>query len=242
MPSGLTDWQPYRRAGQSALGERRRHARRSARRRVLDEITLGLAGVDGVLREVVDGDLDTFFERRRKPEANRMAAFPARDREAFDAHWRRGLVRRLRSTKRTIVYEGEVAGNVGAGSRRGSVWGGTGSDGSSGARALRHVRFGSSPARSPSDRCTRGSRRGTSPRSACARSAGSSASARTRTTSKSCSSSSRWPLARASPGRGHFVSCWHQAAKLPSSRDCGRCRTMAGESRRESRPRISRDS
>ena len=69
-------------------------------------------GVDGVLREVVEGDLDAFFEHQREPEANRMAAFPARDREAFDAHWRR-LLADDSLTKKTIVYEGEVAGNIG---------------------------------------------------------------------------------------------------------------------------------
>ena len=69
-------------------------------------------GVDGVLREVVDSDLDAFFEHQREPEANRMAAFPASDREAFDAHWRR-LLADDSLTKKTIVYEGEVAGNIG---------------------------------------------------------------------------------------------------------------------------------
>ena len=69
-------------------------------------------GVDGVLREVVDSDLDAFFEHQREPEANRMAAFPARDREAFDAHWRR-LLADDSLTKKTIVNEGEVAGNIG---------------------------------------------------------------------------------------------------------------------------------
>ena len=69
-------------------------------------------GVDGVLRDVVDSDLDAFFEHQREPEANRMAAFPARDREAFDAHWRR-LLADDSLTKKTIVYEGEVAGNIG---------------------------------------------------------------------------------------------------------------------------------
>jgi RimJ/RimL family protein N-acetyltransferase len=71
-----------------------------------------VTGVDGVLREVVDSDLDAFFEHQREPEANRMAACPARDREAFDAHWRR-LLADDSLTKKTIVYEGEVAGNVG---------------------------------------------------------------------------------------------------------------------------------
>jgi RimJ/RimL family protein N-acetyltransferase len=65
-----------------------------------------------VLRDVVESDLDAFFEYQREPEANRMAIFPARDREAFDAHWRR-LLADDSLTKKTIVHEGEVAGNIG---------------------------------------------------------------------------------------------------------------------------------
>src|SRR2546430_9496983 len=65
-----------------------------------------------VLRDVVESDLDVFFEHQRDPEATRMALFPARDREAFDAHWRRVLADRT-LIKKTIVHEGEVAGNVG---------------------------------------------------------------------------------------------------------------------------------
>ena len=30
------------------------------------------------LREVIDDDLETFFEHQQEPEANRMAALPAR--------------------------------------------------------------------------------------------------------------------------------------------------------------------
>ena len=40
-----------------------------------------------------------------------MALFPARDREAFDAHWKR-ILRDDSLVKRTIVDEGRVAGNV----------------------------------------------------------------------------------------------------------------------------------
>lgn len=39
------------------------------------------------LREVLVADLPVFFEHQRDPEANRMAAFAARDRDAFMAHW-----------------------------------------------------------------------------------------------------------------------------------------------------------
>jgi RimJ/RimL family protein N-acetyltransferase len=65
-----------------------------------------------VLRDVVESDLDAFFEHQRDPEATQMAHFPARDREAFDAHWRRILADDTLTTK-TIVDEGEVAGNIG---------------------------------------------------------------------------------------------------------------------------------
>jgi RimJ/RimL family protein N-acetyltransferase len=65
-----------------------------------------------VLRDVVESDLDVFFEHQRDPEATQMALFPARDREAFDAHWR-GVLADGTVTKKTIVHEGEVAGNVG---------------------------------------------------------------------------------------------------------------------------------
>ena len=66
-----------------------------------------------VLREVVDSDLDAFFEHQREPEANEMAIFPARDREAFDAHWRRILADDS-TIQKTIVDDGEVAGNIGS--------------------------------------------------------------------------------------------------------------------------------
>jgi len=42
---------------------------------------------DVILRDVIESDLPIFFEHQRQPEANRMAAFPARAREAFMAHW-----------------------------------------------------------------------------------------------------------------------------------------------------------
>jgi RimJ/RimL family protein N-acetyltransferase len=63
------------------------------------------------LRDVLDGDLPIFFEHQRDPEANRMAAFPARDREAFGAHWKRILIDPSVMTS-TITADGDVAGNV----------------------------------------------------------------------------------------------------------------------------------
>jgi RimJ/RimL family protein N-acetyltransferase len=66
-----------------------------------------------VLRDVRADDLDAFFEHQREPEANEMAIFPAREREAFDAHWRKILADDS-VIKKTIVHEGEVAGNLGS--------------------------------------------------------------------------------------------------------------------------------
>jgi RimJ/RimL family protein N-acetyltransferase len=65
-----------------------------------------------VLRDVEPGDLDAFFEHQSDPEATAMAVFPARDREAFDAHWRR-LFADDSVVTRTIVDDGAVAGNIG---------------------------------------------------------------------------------------------------------------------------------
>jgi RimJ/RimL family protein N-acetyltransferase len=64
-----------------------------------------------VLRDVVEADLPVFFEHQREPEANRMALFPARDEKAFLTHWRK-LLANDRVTKKTIVHDGAVAGNI----------------------------------------------------------------------------------------------------------------------------------
>lgn len=65
-----------------------------------------------VLRDVSEGDLDAFYEHQLDPEATQMALFPARDRTSFEAHWQR-LLADDAVTKKTIVCEGEVAGNIG---------------------------------------------------------------------------------------------------------------------------------
>lgn len=64
-----------------------------------------------VLRDVVEADLPVFFEHQRDPEAVRVAAFSARERDAFDAHWARILATAGVLVK-TVVHEGRVAGNV----------------------------------------------------------------------------------------------------------------------------------
>ncbi len=64
-----------------------------------------------VLRGVTEADLPIFFEHQRDAAANRMADFPARDREAFMAHWTKIAGDPTNITK-TIVFGEHVAGNV----------------------------------------------------------------------------------------------------------------------------------
>jgi RimJ/RimL family protein N-acetyltransferase len=63
------------------------------------------------LRDVDEADLPTFFEHQREPEANRMAAFPPREKDAFMTHWRTKVLPNS-GKKKTIVSNGEIAGNV----------------------------------------------------------------------------------------------------------------------------------
>jgi len=63
------------------------------------------------LRDVTEGDLPILFEQQRDPEANRMAAFPARDREGFTAHWTK-ILDDPTVTKKAILFNGQVAGNI----------------------------------------------------------------------------------------------------------------------------------
>ena len=63
------------------------------------------------LRSVEDGDLDVFFDHQVDPKAIEMAAFPARDKDQFAAHWAK-----IRADDtvvvRTIIADGMVAGNI----------------------------------------------------------------------------------------------------------------------------------
>ena len=66
---------------------------------------------DVQLRDVTKADLLIFFEQQRDPEATQMAAFPARGKEAFLAHWTKIMVDDSVLLK-TILFQGEVAGNI----------------------------------------------------------------------------------------------------------------------------------
>ena len=66
-----------------------------------------------LLRDVVASDLPVLFEHQRDPDATTMADFPARDRDAFDAH-RERLLADPSLYKKTILFEGQIAGNIGS--------------------------------------------------------------------------------------------------------------------------------
>lgn len=66
------------------------------------------------LRDVTVSDLPHFFQHQLDPEANKMAAFTAKDpadREAFDANWAKRMKHETIMSK-TILYAGQVAGNI----------------------------------------------------------------------------------------------------------------------------------
>jgi RimJ/RimL family protein N-acetyltransferase len=71
-----------------------------------------------LLRDVIEEDLPVFFEHQRDPEAVEMAAFPARERDQFFEHWHR-IMGDDELVAKTIVSDGEVAGNIGSWERDG---------------------------------------------------------------------------------------------------------------------------
>jgi RimJ/RimL family protein N-acetyltransferase/predicted nucleotidyltransferase len=72
---------------------------------------LGQARSEVRLRDVIEGDLPILFEQQLDPDATEMAAFPARDRDAFMAHWAKILADDT-VAKKTILFDGQVAGNI----------------------------------------------------------------------------------------------------------------------------------
>jgi RimJ/RimL family protein N-acetyltransferase len=66
------------------------------------------------LRNIEPSDLPTFYEQQLDADATRMAAFPARDRAAFDVHWATNILGNPAAINQTIVVDGQVAGNIGS--------------------------------------------------------------------------------------------------------------------------------
>ena len=65
------------------------------------------------LRNIEPNDLPIFYEQQLDADARRMAAFPARDRAAFEAHWAK-LLGNPAMVKQTILVDGQVAGHIGS--------------------------------------------------------------------------------------------------------------------------------
>jgi len=77
---------------------------------------------DVLLRNVTEGDLPIFFEQQLDPAAGDMAAFTDKDpadRDAFTARWTRVLSDET-ITKKTILFEGSVAGYIASFKRLGN--------------------------------------------------------------------------------------------------------------------------
>jgi len=66
------------------------------------------------LRDVEPGDLPIFYEQQLDGDATRMAAFPSRDRAAFDLHWATNILGNPAAVIQTILLDGEIAGNIGS--------------------------------------------------------------------------------------------------------------------------------
>ena len=64
-----------------------------------------------ILRDVIESDLHIFYEQQLDPDATAMAAFPARDREPFMAHWEKIMADKSVILK-TILFDNQVAGNI----------------------------------------------------------------------------------------------------------------------------------
>lgn len=64
------------------------------------------------LRDVKEEDLPIFFKQELDPDANRMAAVPERDWEPFIAHWREKVLADKTVIAKTILFNGQVAGNL----------------------------------------------------------------------------------------------------------------------------------
>lgn len=73
------------------------------------------------LRDVIDADLDTFFEFQLDPQANQMAAFTGddpTDRDAFNEHWQR-IRKSPNVTIKAILVDHTLVGHIASFNRDG---------------------------------------------------------------------------------------------------------------------------
>lgn len=64
------------------------------------------------LRDIIQEDLPIFFEDQMDKDAVKMASFTSRDKEAFMEHWNNKILGDAAVIKKTILYQGNVAGNI----------------------------------------------------------------------------------------------------------------------------------
>jgi RimJ/RimL family protein N-acetyltransferase len=64
-----------------------------------------------LLRPVNVSDLPIIYDQQADPESGAMAAFPSRDREAFDAHWAK-IMANEKVILKAIIFNGQLAGHL----------------------------------------------------------------------------------------------------------------------------------
>jgi len=64
------------------------------------------------LRDIIQEDLPIFFEDQMDKDAVKMAAFTSRDKTAFMEHWNNKILGDAAVIKKTILFQGNVAGNI----------------------------------------------------------------------------------------------------------------------------------
>jgi RimJ/RimL family protein N-acetyltransferase len=64
------------------------------------------------LRDATHDDLPIFYEHQRDPVASEMAAFASRDLDAFMEHWTTRILGDETGVAKTVLVDGQVAGNV----------------------------------------------------------------------------------------------------------------------------------
>jgi RimJ/RimL family protein N-acetyltransferase len=74
------------------------------------------------IRDVGVGDVEIFYAFESDPEAMSRAAFPARDRETFMAHWANTVLPDPSVFTQTVVADGEVAGSIVCWDEGGQHW------------------------------------------------------------------------------------------------------------------------
>ncbi|MDO6618002.1 MULTISPECIES: GNAT family N-acetyltransferase [unclassified Shewanella] len=64
------------------------------------------------LRNVLATDLEHLYQFQADPQANEMADFPARDRNAFFEHWQSNILSHADITAKAIIVDNDIVGSV----------------------------------------------------------------------------------------------------------------------------------